>query len=74
MNKVNLGDKYSHRLTVRLNEEQFQFLIDASAILGVSPSDYIRMAVNSGMVMTKEQKKGTVGTNENVKANSDNIV
>lgn len=75
-NAVNLGDKYSHRITVRLNDEQFNFLIDASAILGVSPSDYIRMAVNSGMMAVKkdEKLKGMVGTNENVKTNSNDIV
>lgn len=91
MKTVNLGDKYTHRVTLRLNEEQYDFLIQVSSILGVSPSDYLRMTVNSGMVATKDQiaelsngniaknkirenMKGTVGTNENVKTNSDDIV
>lgn len=78
MKTVNLGDKYTHRVTLRLNEEQYEFLIKVSSILGVSPSDYLRMTVNSGMVATKngldEIMKGMVGTNENVKTNSDDIV
>lgn len=84
MKTVNLGDKYTHRITLRLNEEQYEFLIKVSSILGVSPSDYLRMAVNSGMVATKNglldelsngnMLKGMVGTNENVKTNSDDFV
>ena len=83
MKTVNLGDKYTHRVTLRLNEDQYDFLIKISSILGVSPSDYIRMAINSGMVATRNGLddlsngnllKGMVGTNENVKTNSDDIV
>ena len=83
MKTVNLGDKYIHRVTLRLNEDQYEFLIKISSILGVSPSDYIRMSINSGMVATKNGiddlsngnlLKGMVGTNENVKTNSDDIV
>ncbi len=77
---VNLGDKYTHRITLRLNDNQYNWLIEVSKILDISPSDYIRMAVNTGMVITNEEKeklqKGEkVGTaNENVKTDSDNIV
>lgn len=83
MKTTNLGDKYTHRVTLRLNEKQYEFLIKVSSILGVSPSDYLRMTVNSGMVATKNGLDdisngnvliGKVGTNENVKANSDDIV
>lgn len=83
MKTVNLGDKYVHRVTLRLNEGQYDFLIKISTILGVSPSDYLRMSINSGMVATKNGLddlsngnllKGMVGTHENVKTNSDDIV
>lgn len=87
MNKVNLGDKYTHRITLRLNQQQYDFLIQVSELLGVSPSDYLRMTVNTGMVSFKKDLnvltngnglqlvEGVVGTeNEDVKANSDNIV
>ena len=52
-------------------------------MLDVSPSDYMRMTINAGMVqygkniedMTKgSMPEGTVGTNENVKTNINDIV
>lgn len=68
---VNLGDKYTHRVTLRLNDDQYNWLIEVANVLGVTPSDYLRMSVNTGMVVTKEaaekQKVQEVGTNENVK-------
>ena len=71
---TNLGDKYTHRVTLRLNDDQYNWLIEVSKVLGVTPSDYLRMSVNSGMVIMKqaeEQQKGEVGTNENVKTGID---
>lgn len=83
MKTVNLGSKYTHRVTLRLNDEQFEFLIKVSAILGVTPSDYLRMTVNSGMVATRNNietiakgdvLKGAVGTHEDVKTDCNDIV
>ena len=83
MKTVNYGDKYTHRVTLRLNDEQYNYLIDISKILGVSPSDYMRMVINATLmtdkkgyedVLEEKQKEGMVGTNENVKANIDNII
>lgn len=84
MNKVNMGANYTHRITLRVNEEQYNFLIKVSELLGVSPSDYLRMVVNSGMVSMQSQQpsvfgsentmKGEVGTHENVKTDINNIV
>ena len=83
MKIVNMGEKYVHRITLRLNEDQYEFLIKVSSILGVTPSDYIRMTINSGMVATRNGiddissgnlLKGMVGTHENVKTNCDDIV
>lgn len=74
---INLGDKYNHRVTLRLTDDQYNWLIEVSKLLGVTPSEYMRMSVNTGMVIMKqaeEQQKGEVGTNENVKTNSDDIV
>ena len=77
MNKVNLGDKFTHRITLRLNDAQHEFLLKVSDLLGVTPSDYLRMVVNTGMVSTKvdldwmtqgKTLEGMVGMNENVKA------
>lgn len=71
MKTVNLGDKYTHRVTLRLSDEQFEFLLSVSEILGVSPSEYLRMSINSGMVAVKKgvlTESEVAGTNENVKA------
>lgn len=75
MKTVNYGQPYTHRMTLRLNDEQYDFIVSYSELLGVSPSDYLRMSVNAGMVALKQsQGKDKVGTNENVKADIDNIV
>lgn len=83
MKTVNMGNKYTHRVTLRLNDEQYDFLIKVSEVLGVSPSDYIRMVVNSGMVSTQgkldealgnKSMKGMVGTDEDVKTDSNDIL
>ena len=78
MKTTNLGDKYVHRVTLRLNQEQYDFIINVSEILGVSPSDYLRMCIQTGMYAQKNGVQanvvGEVGTNENVKADSDDII
>lgn len=73
---TNLGDPYTHRLTLRLSDKQMDFLRSVSDIMGVSPSEYIRMTINAAAVsMSKkieQMKKGEVGMYEDVKTNSDN--
>lgn len=41
------------RITLRLNEEQFGFVKANADILGVSPSEFLRMVVNAAMATTK---------------------
>lgn len=48
----NLGTNYSHRVTLRLNDDQYNFLIEIAKVLDVTPSDYIRMVINTGLVAT----------------------
>lgn len=81
MNMANYGDKYEKRLTLRLTEAQYSYLVKASTLLGVTPSEYLRMTINAAVVSTGDSidkmLSGAVfnlgGTsNENVKANSDN--
>ncbi len=43
----------SNRITLRLNDEQFEFVKQNADFLGVSPSEFLRMVVNSSMAMTK---------------------
>lgn len=56
------GDK-NQRVTVRFTPQQFDFLKDIANRMGVSPSDAIRMMVNSGMVSWNNQRG--VGRREN---------
>lgn len=84
MSNVNYGSNYTHRITLRLNDEQHDFVIKVAQLLGVSPSDYIRMSINTGMMaMNKDLEdltsgkmvqKGMVGMNENVETNINDIV
>ena len=80
----NLGTNYNHRVTLRLNDDQYNFLIGMSSVLDVTPSDYIRMVINAGLVSSggdvnailnkgielSNNIQGGVGTNENVKTDS----
>lgn len=63
----------TNRVTLRLNDEQFAFVKSNADILGVSPSEFLRMVVNSSMAMSKglsEKLKEGIGR-ENDKANFD---
>lgn len=44
----------SHRITLRLNEEQFEFVKESADRYDVSPSEFLRMVVNSTMFTAKE--------------------
>ena len=76
----NLGTNYNHRVTLRLNDDQYNFLIKIAELLDVTPSDYIRMVINTSLVSSDGEIKnlinnalrGEVGTNENVKTGIDN--
>ena len=71
---TNLGDPYTHRLTLRLSDKQMDFLKSVSDIMGVSPSEYLRMTINAAAEsMSKkidQMKKGEVGMYEDVKTDS----
>ena len=46
----------SQRITLRLNEEQFNFVRMNAEVLGVSPSDFLRMVINSTLASYKSRK------------------
>lgn len=75
MKTVNYGSPYTHRITLRLTDEQFEFIAKIGKFLDVSPSDYLRMCINTAMVSQGNQldkmMKGEVGTLENVKTDID---
>lgn len=47
----------TNRITLRLNDEQFSFVKESADVLGVSPSDFLRMVVNSSMAISKKANK-----------------
>jgi uncharacterized protein (DUF1778 family) len=53
---MNIKDK-TNRITLRLNDKQFNFVKESADVLGVSPSEFLRMIINSTMVMTDEKAK-----------------
>lgn len=42
------------RITLRLNEQQFDFVKANADIMGVSPSEFLRIVINSTMAMTSK--------------------
>jgi hypothetical protein len=66
----------SNRITLRLNDEQFEFVKQNADFLGVSPSEFLRMVVNASMATTKTaiSKIGEGLGRENDKTNCDDIV
>ena len=44
----------SQRITLRLNEEQFNFVKENAEALGVSPSDFLRMVINSALFSARK--------------------
>lgn len=62
-----LKDK-NRRITLRLNLEQHEFIINMANLLDVSPSDYLRMIVNGMMFNVKmkgEDRRANEETNIN---------
>lgn len=47
----------SNRITLRLNDVQFGFVKAQADILGVSPSEFLRMVVNASLATSKEMEK-----------------
>lgn len=68
-----------NRITLRLNDEQFEFVKQNADILGVSPSEFLRMVVNATLATSKAanaafQKAEEGLGRENDKTNFDDIV
>ena len=51
-----------NRITLRLNDEQFEFVKQNADVLGVSPSEFLRMVVNASMATTKATKAKIEGS------------
>lgn len=67
----------SNRITLRLNDEQFEFVKGNADVLGVSPSEFLRMVVNASMATTKkviENVEGGLIGRANDKADCNDLV
>lgn len=69
----------SNRITLRLNDEQFEFVKSQADIVGVSPSEFLRMVVNATMATQAQLRdafatKGGVTGRANDETHSDDIV
>lgn len=70
----------NNRITLRLNDEQFEFVKMNADILGVSPSEFLRILINSTLALSKSASKQLENKlkeglgRENDKTDSDNIV
>lgn len=63
----------NQRITLRLNPDQFNFVQEQSELFGVSPSDFLRMIVNTTMAVTRKvEREGD--RRENETANKHDIV
>lgn len=56
MKVVNYGKKYNKQVVVRMNEDQYEFLQEVSKLAGVSPSQYVRMLLDSLRVKYNSNK------------------
>lgn len=63
------------RITLRLTDDQFNFVKDGADTLDVSPSDFLRMVINATMVTTKNAMKKVEDLGrENDKADINDII
>lgn len=64
------------RITLRLSENQFDFVKSNADVMGVSPSEFLRIVINATMSTQKikiENINEEVFGRENDKTNRDNI-
>ena len=65
----------NHRITLRLNEKQFEYVRKCSESLDVSPSDFLRMVVNLSISTYEANLKKVEGDGrENDKTDINNIL
>lgn len=59
---MNLGDK-SRSVTIRLTQEQYEYLERSANALEVTPSKFLRMVVNSSMTLDALKKERDADAN-----------
>lgn len=55
----------NYRITLRLNEQQFEFVKASADRLGVSPSQFLRMVINSCMTAFNQGSQGLANMIDN---------
>ena len=68
-----------NRITLRLNDDQFAHVKYNADLLGVSPSEFLRMVINSSMALSNKKVKHIISYEggpgrENDEADSNDIV
>lgn len=63
----------THRITLRLNDEQFEFVKLNAEMLDVSPSDFLRMVINSALSMQKIAKPKIDDLKQKIQASAEEI-
>ena len=53
------------RITLRVTEDQMAFLREQTEVLGISPSDYLRMVINATMALSRAEKGKDGNSREN---------
>lgn len=70
----------SNRITLRLNDEQFEFVTHTAETLDVAPSEFLRMVINASLCQCKQNgsyppnQKGQANGRENDKSHINDIV
>jgi uncharacterized protein (DUF1778 family) len=59
---MNLGDK-TRSVTIRLTQEQYEYLERSANALEVTPSKFLRMVVNSSMTLDALKKERDADAN-----------
>ena len=63
----------THRITLRLNDEQFAFVQLNAEMLDVSPSDFLRMVINSALSMQKLAQPKIEAITEKIQASAEEV-
>lgn len=70
-----------HRLNLRLNDDQFNFITKQAELFGQSPSAFMRTLITSCMIAEKRLEQEAdkllergVSVNENIKADKHDII
>lgn len=56
----------SNRITLRLNDEQFEYVRSSAEPLGVSPSEFLRMVINATMSLSKQATANLARVNRSI--------